>query len=216
MIVHFAQSVVQHGGSPTMPKGSAANRKLRKEVKELKELTAQLDSAKRSENALRPPIIKPNTHDWICKCNYYCYFEKDRCPLCSCSREQGKPHPGYKRRIQVDIQTGTPTAAVGVARIPGLQIPPTRRILQPPPQQPRVAQQRSYLEAARTQPVGQLRPQLQQQGLQQRIVHAPPWQQGQPLQQQVQAAGVQGSVRLEPVLIGGPKPPAVLSATSLQ
>ena len=169
-----------------MPKGKTANRKLRKEVQELREFKARHED-------LREPLVKPVLYDWVCKCQFYCYWDRDRCPSCNCSRGQGQPRPGYKRRLLVERQTGPRTSGLGVARVPGPQYSPTRRVqqqyVQPPLVQQQAAAQRNYLEAARAQPAGQIQTQGPQQTLQQRSTLPPPRLQAQAPQQQILPAG---------------------------
>ena len=100
--------------------------------------------------------------------------------------------PGVRHRRAV--ATAAPAAAAVVPpRVPGPQLPPTRRVQQVPPQFPpqqrRVAPQRSYLDAARVPPVGQHNSQQraqQAQHSQQQVNQPPPRQQGQAPPQQLQ------------------------------
>ena len=129
-----------------MPKGNAAQRRIQKELQELRDYKARTE---------RAPIVKPMVYDWVCSgCEFYCYFDKDRCPKCGCSKGLGQPRPGYKRRIRVDSRLGTPEKVLPVARVLGPLIPPTRRVLQQQVQNSAAQQagtQRTYLEAAKLQ-----------------------------------------------------------------
>ena len=91
-----------------MPKGNAATRRLRQEIKQLKELAAQFEPSRAVREQSRVPVRRPVTFDWNCQCGYYCYNDKGRCPICKASKGLGCLVRGYQRRIPVATQAPPP------------------------------------------------------------------------------------------------------------
>ena len=120
-----------------MPKGKGS-RKLRDELKQLREITAKLDPQGLQRNVReqsRPAIGRPVTYDWECCCGFYCYPDRDRCPRCDRSKGVGRPCPGFRRRLFVGTQERQTQAAARTTASAAQQRPP------PPPQYTRQQQQ---------------------------------------------------------------------------
>ena len=219
MLGRFAQSVDQHDVSQAMPKGSTVNRKLRQELQELK---ARLDNVD-----TRPPLTKPIVYDWVCNCQYYCYYNKQRCPRCGCSKGQGQPRPGFQRRVRVDCSNQAVATGIAAARNPGPQFSPTHRVQQAGSQRPiaaaqQVVSRKTYSEAVKTSTGELTQARSQAQHMQQTL--NPPQQpcqgrlpQQQPLQlQQPQHNMSQTVVQYAPVLPIGSQSPAMAASPPTQ
>ena len=123
-----------------MPKGKGS-RKLREELKQLKEINAKLDPQGLQRDAReqsRPAIGRQVTYDWECLCGYYCFPDRDRCPRCDRSKGVGRPCHGYRRRLFVGTQDRSAHVAARPTASTAQQRPP------PPLQHTRQQQQQTH------------------------------------------------------------------------
>ena len=192
-----------------MPKGSTVARKLRNELRELRELKAQITESS-------PPAVQRRVPwDWTCgKCSFYCYNDKDRCPRCSASKGVGQLKPGFRRRIRV--QDGPPASGLPMARSAGNVVPPTRRVQQPTLQtaavrQPQQSVQKSYVDAVKSQKPVQTQVRGSQAQVQQQSISHP-----EPPPQQPQPNVVRSPTQYGQVALVGLLSPAVPQSTQVQ
>ena len=183
-------------------------RKLRNELRELRNLKAQVVAGAVDES--RSPIPRRQPSDWICgQCQYYCYFDKSRCPKCSASKALGQFRLGYRRRLLVE--NGSAGTSIPVARPTGLLVPPTRRVQRIVQQVAPVSQtqqaQKSYAEAVKTQRLARSQAQTSQAQAQQQNDASHATSQVHPAQQQHQPSQVQPTVQYAPTLLVGPRVP---------